>query len=380
MLAMTSREPMGGRGKLPLVSELEEAEYEDLNIYNVPKIEITHEPPLYKPSEPTQAEITPHQTMPYVEMSSYPDIVSTESTTHLDRSPAAGEVSQKQITDDCNPFLPQPFSDVTTRRVRSVSDTIFSQYESEYTNLCYEGDESGCDELSLLERGSDDEDENSTDDEQTDLLVDACMQTSGDWEHMLRSLSKNTLVNTTLNRQLQSTIGKSKARKIQRDPDVFELKEMPLLPTWKCGQGFSNDAYDKSSLSSSVNPDVTIITSDDLLCVELVNHKSNQSTEIGQVKTDTGNIDNSVAESLTPGRSAKRQRNLERMLTSSDYRVRLSAAVVEQTAESRWQRIRSINLEQEVSLLTLRVKYHLLRLKGEFRLLDDHSQEMIWES
>ena len=362
--------------KLPLVSE-EEVEYDQPSeLYSLPRIEISEYPPVYTPPSPLHADKHTHYTerRAYIECLPYPESQHQPADGgETDQAPGALCESETGVyhTVEYPPAGVTSLSshEAEVRRARSVSETISSMYEitAHYTNPSYQPDieESEAVSVKLSLPAEKEHDSYISDDvisgcekESSALLVDIGMQTSGDWEHLLQSLNNNTLVNNTLNQQLCSSLTNRNRKQTTaawstdelEDEEEYELEEMPLLSVWRYSDacstteagGCTNSAYNSSTLSSLKTSDITITSTDDCIRVELIDVEDGTENTGMSPQTETDNED-LIDDFIISNNAAA---------TAVAEAVRRSAVDKQITAD-RWQRIRYMQLEQQVGILDL---------------------------
>ena len=354
--------------KLPLVSE-EEVEYDQSSELNsLPRIEVSEYPPVYTPPSPLQADKYSHYTerRTYMECLPYPESQHQPADGgETDQAPGALCESETGV------YTPAGVTSLSSheaevRRARSVSETISSMYgiTAHYTNPSYQPDieESEAVSVKLSLPAEKEHDSYISDDvisgcekESSALLVDTGMQTSGDWEHLLQSLNNNTLVNNTLNQQLCSSLTNRNSKQTTaawstdelEDEEEYELEQMPLLSVWRYSDacstteagGCTNSAYNSSTLSSLKTSDITITSTDDCIRVELIDAEDGTENTGMSRQTETDN-DNLTIDDFSNYAAA----------TAVAEVVRRSAVYKQITAD-RWQRIRYMQLEQQVGIL-----------------------------
>lgn len=200
-------------------------------------------------------------------------------------------------------------------------------------------------------------------DENNNEAVDACMQTSGDWEYLLKTLG---------NTQIKSDIGISSNKMWQevRKSEVFEMKELSFsLSVDKAG--YNNLAYE-TALNSPVVPDTGLtpeasgkeqmqqkVSIKDIPTKNVKFHgtgANNRRADVLGASRDEdckdGAVNTVVAKgNLKPVVSKSKRRYYHKQLNLGYY---ISSWFREQTAASKWQRIREIHLEEEASFKCIR--------------------------
>ena len=123
---------------------------------------------------------------------------------------------------------------------------------------------------------------------------------------------------------------------------------MPLLSVWRYSDacstteagGCTNSAYNSSTLSSLKTSDITITSTDDCIRVELIDAEDGtENTGMSrQTETDNDNLIDDFSNYAAATAVAEVVRR---------------SAVYKQITADRWQRIRYMQLEQQVGILDL---------------------------